>query len=72
MLLFLKRTYPVHRMKYNRKFKRTIVLETGVYLLCDKSSTEKLVSNLGKTLKVIFDCDEKIIKGVLKSFLNLK
>ena len=71
MLSYLKRRYPVHRMKFNNRFKRTIVLENGVFLLSDQASINILTQSLTQTLKHIFNSDDYLVKDVLKSFLNL-
>lgn len=73
MLKFLNRNYPVHRIKDNRRFKRTIILEDGgYYILSDKKNTKELYNKLIEVLKTVFSSTEETNKDVLKKFLNLK
>lgn len=72
MLKFLQRSFPVYRLKHEKRFRRAIVLETSSYALSDKNQVETLTFNLMKILKVIFDTDSHINKDVLKTFLHLK
>jgi hypothetical protein len=73
MLKFLNRNYPVHRIKNNSRFKRTIVMENGEsYILSDKKSTKELYTKLIDVLKTVFSSTEETNKDVLKNFLNLK
>ena len=73
MLKFLNRNYPVHRIKNNMRFKRTIILENGEsYILSDKKNTKELYNRLIEILKTVFSTTEEVNKDVLKNFLNLK
>lgn len=73
MLRFLTRNYPVHRIKHNMRFKRTIILDNDeIYQLSDKIATKQLYTKLMKILETVFSSDDKINKDVLKKFLNLK
>jgi hypothetical protein len=73
MLKFLTRNYPVHRIKSNMRFKRSIILENGdVYLLSDKNSTKQLYGKLLNVINIVFSSNDDINKTVLKEFLNLK
>ena len=73
MLKFLTRNYPVHRIKTNMRFKRSIVMENGeVYLLSDKNATKELYGRLLNVIKTVFSSNDDINKSVLKDFLNLK
>ena len=73
MLKFLTRNYPVHRIKYNSRFKRTIILDNEqTYNLSDKNSVKELHPKLMGILKTIFSTSDDINKDVLKNFLNLK
>jgi hypothetical protein len=73
MLKFLSRNYPVHRIKSNMRFKRTIVMENGeIYLLSDKNSTKILYNKLLDIIKTVFSTNDDINKSVLNDFLNLK
>lgn len=71
MLRFLEINYPVSRIKDNMRFKRAIILETGIYFLSDKNSLLKLKLQLNQILKTVFYCDEESSRTVLKIFLNL-
>jgi len=73
MLKFLTINYPVHRIKYNTRFKRTIILDNDqIYPLSDKNSLKELHPKLMLILKTIFSTSDDINKDVLKNFLNLK
>ena len=73
ILKFLTRNYPVHRIKSNMRFKRSIVMETGeVYLLSDKNATKELYGKLLNVIKIVFSSTDDISKSALKDFLNLK
>ena len=72
MMYFLKRNYPVIRMKDNQRFKRAIMLDNGsTYFLSDEHSHIQLRNQLIQILKTVFYCDEKSSRTVLKDFLNL-
>jgi hypothetical protein len=72
MMYFLKRNYPVIRMKDNQRFKRAIILDNGsTYFLSDEHSHIQLRNQLIQILKTVFYCDEKSSRTVLKDFLNL-
>ena len=72
MMYFLKRNYPVIRMKDNQRFKRAIILDNGsAYFLSDEHSHIQLRNQLIQILKTVFYCDEKSSRTVLKEFLNL-
>lgn len=73
MIKYLKMNYPVHRMRENRHFKRTIVTESGQkYLLSNKAHMKFLYSKLFTNLELIFSEDKTLTEDVLKSFLHLK
>lgn len=70
---FLKLNYPVRRLKHNKRFKRTILLDNRqLFLLSDKEMTKDLYFKLLDILKSIFRPDELTSKDVLKDFLHLK
>ncbi len=70
---FLKLNYPVHRVKHNMRFKRTIILDSGnKYFLSNKEATRELYYRLLDVLKLVFCSDESVNKDVLKNFLHLK
>jgi len=73
ILKFLTRNYPVHRIKSNMRFKRSIVLENGeVYQLSDKNNTKQLYDKLFSIIKTVFSSSDDVNKTALKDFLNLK
>lgn len=73
ILNFLKKNYPVYRVKENNRFKRTITLDNGQnYFLSDKRSIEGLYLNLLKTVEKIFNIERKKAEIPLKTFLNIK
>jgi hypothetical protein len=73
ILKFLTRNYPVHRIKSNMRFKRTIVIETGeTYVLNDKNAIKELYGKLLNVIKIVFSSNDDISKSALKDFLNLK
>jgi len=70
---FLKINYPVKRIKYNNKFKRTIVLDDGsVYYLSDDKSHKMLSIKLVQIIKYIFCMDEITARIIVNDFLGLK
>jgi len=72
MMSFLKRNYPVTRVKDNQRFKRAIILDNGsTYFLSDEHSHIHLRNQLIQILKTVFYCDEKSSRTVLKEFLNM-
>lgn len=72
MLKFLERNYPVARVKLNLRFKRAIVLDTGVsYVLSEPTHINLLRFNLAEILTKVFSCDEAISRAVLDNFLRL-
>jgi hypothetical protein len=72
MLKFLKRNYPVIRVKENSRFKRAIMLDNGTTcFLSDEMSHINLRNHLIQILKTVFYCDEKTSRTILKEFLNL-
>jgi hypothetical protein len=73
MLKFLKKNFPVYRLKHNMRFKRTILLENGEsYILSDKNSLNDLFYKLSDILSTVFNSDKDTNKLVLESFLNIK
>ena len=72
MLKFLKRNYPIARVKDKLRFKRGIVLDGGdVFFLSDKNSHLALQKRLLSVLDTVFSCEEKVNYDVLKTFLKL-
>ena len=69
---FLKRNYPIMRIKDKLRFKRAIVLDNGViYFLSDEQSHIKLRNDLLSILKLVFYCRDEIAKLSIKQYLNL-
>ena len=72
MLKFLKRNYPIARVKDKLRFKRGIVLDGGdVFFLSDKNSHLALQKRLLDILNTVFSCETKVNYDVLKTFLKL-
>jgi len=72
MINFLKRNYPVIRVKDKNRFKRAIVLDNGsTCFLSNEISHINLKNQLIHVLKTVFHCDENTSITVLKEFLNL-
>lgn len=72
MLKFLERNYPVSRVKLNLRFKRAIILDSGMsYILSEPSHINLLKFNLAEILTKVFSCDESISRAVLDNFLRL-
>ena len=70
---FLDLNYPVRRVKHNKRFKRTIILDARkCYQLGDKTTAKELYFNLLDVLKVVFSPNESISQDVLRNFLHLK
>lgn len=73
MLKFLERNYPISRVKYNKRFKRGIILDGGkIYIFNDRSLFIALQHELVDILCLVFYCDITISWTVLKTFLKLK
>lgn len=71
MLKFLERNYPISRVKFNKRFKRGIILEGTTYLISDPTSFVALQHKLVSILILVFNYDAKISFSVLKEFLHL-
>ncbi len=73
MLNFLKRNYPVSRIKDGFRFKRAIIMDDGnVYNLSDNLQHKSLINNLINTLDVIFYCDYETSNKLIKEFLGIR
>ena len=73
MLVFLKKNYPVSRIKDNGRFKRAIILDDGIiYHLGIESQHRNLKNKLISIIKTIFYCDEETSKNVIKNFLQIR
>jgi hypothetical protein len=72
ILKFLEKNYPTNRIKDKTRFKRSIVLDDGVYFLGDKEMTKKLYYKLLDILAVVFGGKRELNEDVLKIFLHLK
>jgi hypothetical protein len=72
MFKFLKRNYPIHRLKSNERFKRAIILDNGsIYFLSDEKSHINLKNELIKIIKIVFFCLDENAKKIVKSYTNL-
>ena len=73
MLKFLKKNYPIARVKHNNKFRRAIILDNGsTFVLGEKSHHTQIRHQLVEILKNVFSCEEAITIAVLNNFLNSK
>ena len=72
ILKFLKRSYPITRVKYVKKFKRGIILNNTVYLIGNESSRIQLRFKLIDKLNIIFGCSKDKSDVILNKFLNIK
>lgn len=73
MLKFLERNYPISRVKYNKRFKRGIVLDGGeVFIFNDTVSYLTLQHRMIDILCTVFNCDEPTSFNILKIFLKIK
>lgn len=73
ILKFLRRHYPISRIKHGNKFKRGLVLDNGnVYLLSNPSHKVQLSFKLKNLITKIFNCDDDLSKTILDNFLNIK
>lgn len=68
---FLQLNYPVSRVKVDRRFKRAIVLDDGVYFLSDANSSKLLKTKLIAILTKVFDLDPVICTKLINSSLNI-
>lgn len=72
VIKYLKRHYPISRVKIDNKFKRAIVLNNGeTYQLNNKANHNNLKTNLIKTLNLVFSFDEAFCRNILNNFLPL-
>ena len=72
IIKFLKINFPICRLKQGNRFKRTIILDDGNYLLSNKNEQQKAFNELLKTLIKIFNIDKKTSIEILEIFLNVK
>jgi len=73
ILNFLKKNYPVYRLKYKKRFKRAIILDNNeIFYLSDGISMNNLYYKLLDIVKILFYIDEKKSGDILKLYLNLK
>lgn len=70
---FLKKNYPVQRLKINKSFKRVIILDDDEkYLLSNTNTTKTLYYKLVNITNTVFYFDNKINEAAVKLFLNIK
>lgn len=73
ILKFLKRNYPISRIKQNMRFKRAIILENGkTYFLCEDGDKLNMKRDITETIKKIFPFDDKFIGSTINSFIGSK
>jgi hypothetical protein len=71
MLKFLKRSYPVLKIKDNKRFKRCIVLDDGVrYFISDEKQHISLRLKLLEIIKNVFHCTHSISHYILNHYLK--
>jgi hypothetical protein len=69
IIKFLDRNYPVSRVKINKRFKRAIILDTGVFVL-GGDNIQKTKQSLIKILSDVFYIDEKYLTPIVNSFMS--
>ena len=70
ILNYLKRNYPVYRIKHEFRFKRAIILDNGsTYQLSNELQYKALKHDLGDIIKVVFNCDDKTNKTIINKYL---
>jgi hypothetical protein len=72
IMKFLITNYPIRRLKKGRHFKRTILLEKGIYLLSNKDGLSKAIDELSSILQMVFNLDRKTSNELVEIFLNMK
>lgn len=73
MFSFLKKNFPVSRIKSNGRFKRGIILNDGSqHILNSTSHNIPLKENLINVLIKVFSCDPEMAKETISNFLNYK
>ena len=71
MVQFILRHYPIVRIKHNNRFKRGIILDSGLEYLLINSNTHLVKEKLLAILKTVFNCDDSVAYDVLKKTINL-
>lgn len=72
MLNYLRKAYPIKRLKDGRRFKRGIVSDTGDKLyLTPQSDAERTFKNLDTNLKRVFSAEQLEINILLLKYLGL-
>jgi hypothetical protein len=73
MISYLHRNYPIVRLKYNGRFKRSIIFDDGtVYYVGDNIHNTIFLPKFIKSVCKVFSCEEPIARIVIKNFLNIK
>jgi len=68
---FLKRNYPIKRVKHNMRFRRGIIFDDGrEYILGDESQHTTIRFKLIEVVKLIFYCEEHHSRELVNSFLK--
>ncbi len=69
---YLNENYPVKRVKFNGKFKRTIILDDGTnHILSDPRLKYNLKLSLFSDIEIIFGLKPEVINKLLTTYLNL-
>lgn len=70
ILTYLKRNYPVHRIKHEFRFKRAIILDNGaIYQLSNELQYKALKHDLAATIKIVFNSDDTTNKIIINKYL---
>lgn len=73
MISYLYKNYPVIRLKYNGKFKRSIIFDDGtIYYIGDNTHNSIFLPKFIKSLCKVFNCEEPIARIIVENFLNIK
>ena len=71
-MTFLKRNYPVSRIKDKDRFKRAIVCDGGfIFFLNEKNVYKKIKIHLHVSLKIVFNMQFEDAEEILNGFLNV-
>ena len=68
---FLRLNYPVSRIKINGRFKRAIVLDSGIFQLSSKKNYKDLKIHLSKILYIVFNFNYEQTNDIIDNFLGL-
>jgi hypothetical protein len=70
---YLHKNYPVVRLKYNGKFKRSIIFDDGtVFYIGNITHNIIFIPKFVKNICKVFNCEEPIARIIVENFLNIK